>query len=73
MVNGLNPTSSTIRSPIMTPQLLRLPAVKATTGLSRSTIYALIAEGAFPRQVKLTARCVGWRSEEIERWLSSRK
>lgn len=53
-------------------QLLRLPAVLLATGISRSTLYELIASGDFPRQVKLTKRCVGWRSEEIERWLSSR-
>ena len=30
-------------------RLLRLPAVKQATGLSRSTIYRLMAKDAFPR------------------------
>lgn len=41
--------------------LLRLPQVKARTGLSRSTIYLRIAQGSFPRPVRLGgARAVGW-------------
>jgi len=33
----------------MNHKLLRLPDVKSITGLSKSTIYARIAEGTFPR------------------------
>jgi len=36
-------------------KLLRLPQVKATTGLSKSSIYARIAERRFPEQIS-TAR-----------------
>jgi hypothetical protein len=32
----------------MTHTILRLPAVKASTGLSRSTIYLRVSEGTFP-------------------------
>lgn len=51
--------------------LLRLPMVKARTGLSRSTIYFRVAEGTFPAPVKLGAgaRAVGWVEAEIEQWL----
>lgn len=52
--------------------ILRLPTVKARTGLSRSTIYLRIAEGSFPKQVCLGDRAVGWLESEIESWLSSR-
>jgi len=52
--------------------LIRLPQVKARTGLSRSTIYFRIAGGTFPAPVKLGAgaRAVGWVETEIEQWLS---
>jgi prophage regulatory protein len=53
----------------MAHKVLRLPAVKARTGLSRSTIYLRISEGAFPRPVKLGVRAVGWLEAEIEDWL----
>ena len=56
----------------MTNTVLRLPLVKARTGLSRSTIYARIAGGSFPRPLNLGDRAVGWLESEIESWLSSR-
>ena len=56
----------------MTHTILRLPAVKATIGLSRSTIYLRIAEGTFPRPVSLGARAVGWLQSDIEEWLRQR-
>ena len=50
----------------------RLPAVSAKTGLSRSSIYAKIAEGSFPQQVKLGPRAVGWVRSEVDAWILSR-
>jgi prophage regulatory protein len=44
---------------------LRLPQVKAITGLSRSTIYEAIKAGRFPRQIKITKHAVGWPLGEI--------
>ena len=52
--------------------ILRLPAVKARTGLARSTIYLYVSQGAFPRPVKLGVRAVGWLDAEVESWLQSR-
>ena len=43
----------------MTHNILRLPAVKAATGLSRSTLYLRIAQGAFTHPVSLGGRAVG--------------
>lgn len=52
--------------------ILRLPAVKARTGLSRSTIYQRIADGTgFPKPVNLGARAVGWVESEISAWIST--
>ena len=52
--------------------VLRLPVVMARTGLSRSTIYAKIAAGKFPKPINLGARAVGWIADEIEAWLIAR-
>jgi prophage regulatory protein len=52
--------------------VLRLPAVKHRTGLSRSSIYKFVAEGCFPQPVRLGARSVGWLEAEIDEWLGNR-
>lgn len=54
----------------MANMILRLPAVKTRTGLSRSTIYLRVAEGKFPSPVSLGARAVGWIDAEVEAWLA---
>ena len=49
----------------MTDTILRLPSVKTSTGLSRSTLYLRIAEGVFPKPVNLGGRAVGWPASEV--------
>lgn len=53
----------------MATVILRLPTVKARTGLSRSTIYLRVAQGAFPKPIPLGGRAVGWVEKEIDDWL----
>ncbi len=56
----------------MVTTILRLPIVKARTGLSRSTIYLRIAEGSFPAPISLGGRAVGWIEAEVNDWLAKR-
>jgi prophage regulatory protein len=49
--------------------ILRLPDVKRSTGLSRSTIYLRMSQGIFPKPVNLGGRAVGWLEDEIQEWL----
>ena len=53
----------------MVNNILRLPAVKSRTGLSRSSIYLRISQGVFPEQISLGGRAVGWLEREIDDWL----
>jgi prophage regulatory protein len=55
----------------MPKKILRLPGVKTTTGLSRSTIYLRMADGSFPRPISLGGRAVGWLETEVDAWLST--
>ena len=58
----------------MNYRIVRLKDVQRMTGLSRSTIYAQIAKGNFPKQIKLTgARSVGWHERAIIEWIASRQ
>ena len=51
------------------PRLLRFPAVRARTGLSRSTIWRLEQTAAFPRHVRLSPNAVGWLEDDIAGWI----
>ena len=53
-------------------RLLRLGDVLVRSGLSRSTLYRQMGEGAFPRPLRVGVRAVRWRESEIEDWLASR-
>ncbi len=56
----------------MATRILRLPEVKASVGLSRSTIYLRVEEGSFPKPISLGARAVGWLESDIENWIGER-
>jgi prophage regulatory protein len=56
----------------MTDKILRIQAVRELTGLSRSSIYRLAAEGRFPAPVKLSERASGWRESALRGWIDSR-
>jgi len=53
-------------------RILRKAQVKAMTGLPNSTMYKYIAEGTFPKQIRLGVRSVGWLESEILEWISKR-
>ena len=57
----------------MATRVMRRPDVVAAVGLSRSTIYQMMAEERFPKPVKLGERAVAWREDDIEAWLNSRE
>jgi len=56
----------------MAESFLRIQAVQTRTGLSRSTIYERIKEGAFPRPVSLGLRAIGFVESEISEWIDKR-
>ena len=56
----------------MVKRLIRIKEVCRVTGLSKSTLYAKIADGSFPRSVQLTERCVAWNEADIEAWIQER-
>lgn len=68
-------------------RLLRRPDVEHRTGLARSTIYALVARGLFPRPVKLRPAvgrrrrqtagrrrlfAHGWDERDVDEWIAVR-
>lgn len=57
---------------IVVKPILKQPEVSRVTGLSRSSIYRLEAQGQFPSRVKLSECASGWHSEEVQAWIDSR-
>jgi prophage regulatory protein len=53
-------------------ELERLPSVVQRTTVSRSHLYALMKAGKFPKPVRLGARAIGWRVEDIDAWIATR-
>ena len=51
---------------------IRLPEVKAVTGLSKTSLYALIKEKSFPAPVRLGPRAGAWVKSEIRQWAVER-
>lgn len=49
---------------------IRLPEVRHLTGLSKAQIYALVAQGQFPKQIKLGGdRAVAWIESQVRAWM----
>ena len=61
-----------IEHAVGTLSLERLPAVKARTGLSRSSIYARIATGEFPAPIKRGVRTSAWDARSVDGWIRER-
>ena len=53
-------------------QVIKLKTVIKLTSLSSATIYSLVKNGEFPKQLKLAERSSGWLLEEINDWLESK-
>lgn len=52
--------------------ILRLTQVLVITGLSKSTLYAMVKANRFPRQVRLSKRLVGWKAGMVFDWVAAR-
>ena len=52
--------------------LLKRREVERRTGLPRSTLYARMAAGEFPKPIKTGLRGVAWLESEVGDWLASR-
>lgn len=68
-------TTSTRQPQILKARILKRPEVEAMTGFSRSTLYARMAEGEFPKPIKLggpNSRSVGWPESVVMEWIEAR-
>ena len=54
-------------------QFYRLSQLKKQLSVSRSSIWAWVKEGTFPKPIKLGKNCTAWNSVDIEKWIEERK
>lgn len=52
-------------------ELIRLDRVIALCGIKRSQVYAMIARGEFPKQMKV-GRSSLWPLRDVDRWIDDR-
>jgi len=57
---------------VSAPMFLRIGVVMRLTGLSRSTIYRMMAQHSFPQPVRLSRRLIAWRGSEMDQWSEGR-
>ena len=55
-------------------RLIRMKELKVLTGLGRSTIHRLVAQGRFPPPIHPFghSRVAAWKSTEIDAWIGAR-
>ncbi|MCB1959628.1 MAG: AlpA family transcriptional regulator [Rhodocyclaceae bacterium] len=64
--------TETSRNNCPTRRMLRLPEVIGRVGLKRSSVYAGVRKGTFPKPHKIGPRASAWDSEDIDRWQAER-
>ncbi|AML51689.1 helix-turn-helix transcriptional regulator [Falsihalocynthiibacter arcticus] len=57
----------------MADNILRRTQVEKRIGLSRSTLYVMIAEGTFPKPIRIGKRAVGWTESSLAAWVASKQ
>jgi prophage regulatory protein len=57
---------------VLSLKLLRFPAIRERTGLSRSTIWRLERHGDFPKHRRISANVVAWVEAEVMSWIHSK-
>lgn len=55
----------------MPETLMTLAEVQAATKIKRSTIYAGMGSGTFPRALKLPGGGVRWRTSDVDAWIAA--
>lgn len=53
-------------------RLIRLPEVLRLTGMCRSALYNQMAQGQFPRSIKIGPRAASWSAKEVRVWIAQR-
>ena len=53
-------------------QFYRLSQLKQQLSVSRSSIWAWVKNGSFPKPIKLGKNCTAWNADDVHAWVQSR-
>lgn len=53
----------------MAAVILHFPALQELITLSRCSVRRLEKSGKFPRHIRLSPNRIGWRAEDVARWI----
>ena len=53
-------------------QFYRLSQLKKQLSVSRSSIWAWVKNGSFPKPIKLGKNCTAWNADDVHAWVQSR-
>jgi prophage regulatory protein len=67
-----NNTTTELLAAKLPDMLLRADTVSAIVGLSVPTLYRLMAQGEFPRPIRLTGHARAWRLSTVMKWIDAR-
>ncbi|MDR0806989.1 MAG: AlpA family transcriptional regulator [Enterobacteriaceae bacterium] len=58
--------------PHQVKSLIRLPEVQRRTGYGKAWLYKLIAQGRFPKPIKIGIRSIAFIECEVDEWINQR-
>ena len=65
--------SRSVAAAVKGDRILRMPQVRDRVPWSPATIYRKMADGTFPKGVKLGPNSRGWTESSIDRWIAERE
>lgn len=72
-VNNDLANATTAAPTLAKDRLMTMTELKRCVALSKSTIYKMIANGTFPKPIKLAPTSSRWIEREIMAWIAERK
>lgn len=57
---------------MLSVRLLRIWEVELLTGAKKSWIWASVADGSFPKPIKISSRITAWRGQDVLDWMDLR-
>jgi prophage regulatory protein len=71
-MNKSKPIAYETARSMLAVRLLRIWEVELLTGTKKSWIWACVAEGSFPKPIKLSSRITVWRGQDVLDWMDAR-